>query len=336
MEARRRRRWIIRSVLVGLPLLSLAGCWSCMISMPGRSWSGPLPELAPRERDLERSLHRDVTALAGGIGHRNQFAPSNLEQAARYIEGRFREAGAMPVPHAFTTSRGECRNIEVERRGASLPDEIVVVGAHYDSVFGCPGANDNATGVAGLLALAERFAKTPTARTLRFVAFVNEEPPFFRIGDMGSGVYAKRCLERNEKVTAMVSLETIGHYSDRDGSQNYPFPLGLLYPSKGNFIAFVGNVGSRSLVRRAIGVFRANASIPSEGAALPSWLPGVGWSDHESFWSAGYPAIMVTDTAPFRSSTYHTRGDTPDTIDYARCARVVSGVESVIQALANR
>ncbi len=132
----------------------------------------------------------------------------------------------------------------------------------------------------------------------------------------------------------MLSLETLGYFNDAPGTQQYPPPLGLCYPSEGNFIAFVGNVSSRSLVRRCVKTFRANAAFPSEGAALPSFLPGVGWSDHESFWENGYPALMVTDTAPFRFADYHHRSDTPDKIDYERCARVVAGVEQVVRELA--
>jgi len=163
---------------------------------------------------------------------------------------------------------------------------------------------------------------------------VNEEPPHFRTEEMGSRAYARRCRERKENVVAMLSLETIGCYSDEPGSQKYPFPFGLFYPSEGNFIAFVGNVSSRSFVRRCVATFREKAAFPSEGGALPGFVPGVGWSDHESFWENGYPGLMVTDTAPFRYAHYHRKADTPDQLDFERCARVVSGVEHVLRDLA--
>jgi Zn-dependent M28 family amino/carboxypeptidase len=168
---------------------------------------------------------------------------------------------------------------------------------------------------------------------LRFLEFVNEEPPFFLSEDMDSLVYAKRCKQRQEKVVAMFSLETMGYYSDEIGSQKYPPPLGLIYPLQGNFIGFIGNIGSGSLVRDAIASFRRHTQFPSEGAALPSQIPGVGWSDHWSFWQQGYQAVMVTDTAPFRYPYYHTTGDTPDKVDYERLARVVVGLERVVADL---
>ncbi|MHC4320424.1 MAG: M28 family peptidase, partial [Planctomycetota bacterium] len=167
-----------------------------------------------------------------------------------------------------------------------------------------------------------------------FLCFVNEEPPYFQTANMGSRVYARRCRQRGEDITAMICLETIGYYSDEKGSQNYPPPLGLLYPSTGDFIALVGNYGSRALVRQVVESFRRHAQFPSEGAAMPGVLPGIGWSDHWAFWKEGYSAVMVTDTAPFRYPHYHQSTDTPDKIDYERMARVVEGMEAVVRELA--
>lgn len=304
-----------------------------MVPMPGRSHRGPLPSLGPAEAALSATLKRDVAELAGRIGDRNTDRPEALREAAAYVEAQFASVAAVSR-QTFSASGVSCDNLEIELRGGSEPDEIVIVGAHYDSVSGCAGANDNASGVAGVLALARSLAKTSPARTLRFVAFANEEPPHFRTPEMGSRVYAARCRQRGERIAGMLSLETIGCYSDEEGSQHYPPPFGLFYPSRGNFIAFVGNVSSRSLVRRCVRVFREKAAFPSEGGALPSITPGVGWSDHESFWREGYSALMVTDTAPFRYPHYHTAGDTPDKVDYDRAARVVAGVEHVLRDLA--
>ena len=234
----------------------------------------------------------------------------------------------------LTAEQAALGNLAAETPGADRPQEIVVVGGHYDSVIYCPGANDNATGVAATLALARTLKGFRPSRTLRFVCFVNEEPPYFQTADMGSRVYAGRCRQRGEKVTAMICLETIGYYTDEKGSQRYPAPFSLLYPATGNFIAFVGNYGSRRLVRQVVGSFRQQAEFPSEGAAVPGFLPGIGWSDHWSFWQEGYPALMVTDTAPFRYPHYHRSSDTPDKIDYKRMARVVSGLEAVVKELA--
>ena len=299
--------------------------------MPGESYAGAPPPLSPRERALEAALRRDVEELAVGIGIRNTFAHGALERSADWLEARFRAAGYPVTRQTFEVSGKAYHNLEAETPGGT---EIVVVGAHYDSVIGCPGANDNGSGTAALLALAEALAAAKPSRTLRFVAFSNEEPPHFRTEAMGSLVYATRCRERGEHVVAMLSLETIGYYSDEPGSQHYPFPLSPFYPSQGDFVAFVANLRSRRLVREVVRSFRKRVSFPSEGAALPGWIPGVGWSDQWSFWRQGYPGVMVTDTAPFRYPHYHTPDDTPDKIDYERFARVTAGLELVVRDLA--
>jgi len=188
--------------------------------------------------------------------------------------------------------------------------------------------------VAAMLALARRFAGRKAEHSLRFVAFVNEEPPYFLSDEMGSFIYAGRCKARGDRISAMISLETIGYFSDAPNSQTYPAPgLGIFYPKVGNFIGFVSDVHSRALLRRAIALFRKHAKIPSEGAALPAFIPGVSWSDQRSFWRNGYSGIMVTDTAPFRYPHYHSSSDTPDKLDYDRFTLVVSGMEKVIEGL---
>ena len=186
----------------------------------------------------------------------------------------------------------------------------------------------------GILLPSKFVSVTVDTRTVRFVLFANEEPPFFQTADMGSLVYAKRCRQRGENIVAMLSVETIGYYSERPGSQQYPPPMGLLYPSTGDFIGFVGNVKSRHLVRELVGSFRRHAQFPSEGAALPGSMTGVSWSDQWAFWQEGYPAVMVTDTAPFRYPYYHHPADTPDRLDYERMARVVDGLRAVLVDLA--
>jgi len=275
-----------------------------------------------------------VKHLAGEIGERNVIhRPRELNQAADYIEAEFARAGYEVRRQEYNVSGTDCFNLEVEISGTSLPDEIVIIGAHYDSVTGSPAANDNGSGVAALLGLARRFSRRTCERTLRFVAFVNEEAPYAHTEQMGSWVYARRCRERGEKVSAMLSLETIGYYSDTPGSQKYPPLVGLLYPSTGNFIAFVGNTRYSDLVRQVVGAFRRNEQFPSEGAALPQAIRSIARSDHWSFWQEGYPALMVTDTAPFRYPYYHTPEDTVDKIDFERTARVVRGLQSVITEL---
>jgi Zn-dependent M28 family amino/carboxypeptidase len=307
--------------------------WFAMIRMPLSSYDGPWVPLDAAEEALRQGLQRDVEVLAGEIGDRNVFIPEKLRAAAGYIENALREAGYPVRRYDYLVAGETCSNLEAELPGRGSPQEIIVVGAHYDSAHGSPAANDNASGVAALLALAERMAQAQPERTVRFVAFANEEPPFFQTPEMGSWVYARICRERGDNIIAMLSLETIGFYTEEPNSQQYPFPLSLFYPSRGNFVAFVGNARSGDLVRRSIAVFRRTTSFPSEGAALPGVLPGIGWSDHWAFWQEGFPALMITDTALFRYPHYHTAEDTPDRLDYERMARVVAGIEEVVREL---
>ena len=317
--------------IISLAAAGTAGWWF-LLKMPGKNIANAV-ELSPAEIDLRDELIADVRTLAGEIGERNVPRYPRLKAAADFIESSFLRAGLQPRRDTYQVNSLSCDNIEVEIRGAY--PQIVLIGAHYDSVFGAPGANDNGSGVAALLALARRFAQRSTSCTLRFVAFVNEEPPYFKTAEMGSFVYAGRCKARGDQISAMISLETIGYFSDAPRSQTYPIPaIGAFYPRTGNFIGFVSNLHSRALLRRAIALFRDQGKLPSEGAALPSFIPGVAWSDQWSFWEHGYPGIMITDTALFRYPDYHAVSDTPEKLDYARFALVVSGVEKTIQGLA--
>lgn len=306
-----------------------------LFKMPGESFSGELPPFTEQELSLAKGLRSHVEELAGKIGERSIQKPAQLLAAANYIDATFVADGYKKVERQKFMERGrECENLSVEITGTKTPTEIVVIGAHYDSRFGTVGANDNGSGSASMLELARIFAKTKPARTLRFVAFANEEQPKSKAETMGSMVYARSLKERGDRVVAMLSLETMGYYSDEPKSQQYPPPASLFYPSTGNFIGFVANVKSAELVQRVVKRFRETTKFPSEGGALPEELPGVGWSDHWGFWQMGYPALMVTDTAPFRYPYYHKVEDTPDKIDYNRLARVVLGLEQVISDLA--
>lgn len=305
-----------------------------LLKMPGTSFSGPLPALTADQQTLAGMLRGDVEHLAGTIGERNLPHYPQLVAAADFVESELRKAGYEPRRQSFDAKGKPCDNIEAELPGSSLPAEIVVLGAHYDTNPGTPGADDNGSGMAALLALARRLAAARPSRTLRFVAFANEEAPYFQTELMGSLVYARRCRQRKENIVAMLSLETIAYYSDEPGSQKYPLPFNMFYPSVGNFIGFIGNVDSAELVKQAVETFRGAVQFPSEGGALPDQIDGVGWSDHWAFWQVGYPAVMVTDTAPFRNPHYHAATDTPDKLDYDRMARVVAGLDAVVRDLA--
>lgn len=319
-------------------LLGVMAVWAyvAMVRMPGRSHVGALPVITTEQTELAAELERDVTWLASEIGYRHVDAPVGLQAAADGLAERLGALGLVVSRDAFDVGDVTCENIIGELVGSTHSDEIVVVGAHYDSAGDIPAANDNGSGVAATLAIARRMKDTAPARTVRFVLFVNEEPPYFKSEQMGSYVYATRCAERGDRIVGMLSLETIGCYSNGPGSQKYPVRvLELVYPDAGNFIAFVGNYGSRGFVRQVVASFREQAEFPSVGAALPGRIPGVDWSDHWSFWQAGYPALMVTDTAPYRYPHYHRSSDTPDKLDYATCARVVEGLLHVVHDLAD-
>lgn len=333
-----RTRWgRIRMIAIVsfLPLLFLI-IWLFTVRMPGPAFSGPLPPLTPNQELIRAGLQRHVQALAGDIGVRSDETYPNVQRAAAYIERRLKDLGFTVMSQEYAARDHTYRNIEATLPGVpGHAHEVVILGAHYDTAEGAPGADDNASGVAGVLELARIFAQEHQARTIRFVFFPNEEPPSFPTADMGSRQYATAARERNDQIVAMLSIESIGYYDLDKGSQRYPFPLNLAYPDVGDFIGFVSNLRSRSLLHRAIGAFRAHAALPTQGAAAPSWVPGVWWSDHWSFWRVGYPAIMITDTAPYRNPFYHTPQDTPDKLDYDRMARVVHGLTHVVRALAN-
>ena len=339
-------RWLVirafRLVILFCLIVSLLVFlfWYICIRMPDGSVVQEAKQRLESEIDADDSLtipeqlRKHVEHLAETIGERNLQTHSSLNKAADYIEEQFSRTGYSTHRQTFQVNNLDCHNIICEVQGTDSPEEIVIVGAHYDSVAGTPGANDNASGVASMLVIGKLLRSCKPQKTLRLVAFANEEPPYFQNrGEMGSWVYAESCRKSGDNIVAVLSLETMGYYSDVEGSQKYPRPLNLFYPSTGNFIGFVSNVGSSQLQRRVIKVFRDHCDFPSEGASLPSNIPGVGWSDHWSFWQEGYPGIMVTDTAPFRYPHYHLPTDTPDQLDFEKLGKVILGLEFVIKDL---
>ena len=286
--------------------------------------------VTPEEHALAGALRRHVAALAGTP--RNIWHYESLARAAAYVDGEFRRAGYAPRHQAFEVDGRAVANSEAERQGGPRSDRMVVIGAHYDSVADSHGADDNASGVAVMLELARLQAASAPSSTVKFVAFVNEEPPFFMTGAMGSSRYAADAAARGDHIVGMISLETIGYYSEQAGSQRYPFPFGLVFPNRGNFLAMVSNIGSAFALRTAARAFRSATSLPLIAAPAPSSVPGVAWSDHWSFWQHGYPALMLTDTALYRYPHYHLNTDTPEKLDYERMANVVTGCAAVIGA----
>ncbi len=329
----RKPNWKLRlacTVLVLALVMGFVWIWR-MTQMPLKSYKGPLQPLSDEESQLATRLSAHVTYLSETVGERSLSRPGSLQATTDYLRDTLKQAGYAATERTYSIEGHAVSNIEVSLVGSHDSSGPVIVGAHYDSVAGTVGADDNATGVAGVLELARLLQGSKLRRTVRFVLFVNEEPPYFRTDTMGSLVYARQLRHDRIPVSAMISLEMLGFYSDVAGSQKYPPVLGLFYPSRGDFIGFVGNQESRDLVRRSIRRFRESASFPSEGVAAPADWPGVGWSDHWSFWQQQYPAIMITDTAMFRYPYYHTPLDTANRLDFARMARVVSGVRTVVE-----
>ena len=282
---------------------------------------------------LADRLRAHVEALAGRIGERNMSRPEALGAGRDLIAAEWRRQGYDVVRHVFSVDAVPCTNLEVIRPGRERPAEVLLLGAHYDSVVASPGADDNASGIAALLELSRRFAEEQPARTVRMVAFVNEESPFFGTSRMGSLVYAREARARGDDIRLMLSLETMGYYCDEPGSQRYPPLFRFFYPDRGAFVAFVSNFASRRVLRQCVEAFRQHSDFPVEHLAGPPLIRGLAWSDHSSFWSQGYPAVMVTDTAFYRYPHYHTADDTPDRLAYGALARVVEGLGEAIREL---
>jgi len=327
--------WIAALVV----LVSIVGGYAAlhyMTGVPGTPHRGALPPLTAEETALARTLQRHIATIAAREHNVAHYA--ELENVARYIETSLASYGYLTGMQSFTADGRTVRNIDaiIEAQTAVSSPEVIVVGAHYDSAPGTPGANDNASGTAAVIELAGllRDLAGRTRKRIRLVLFVNEEPPYFGTADMGSLRYAQSLRASGERVVAMYSLETIGFYSSEPGSQAYPAPFGLLFPDRADFVAFVGLLGSRPLLQETIRSFRSHTAFPSIGGVAPALIPGIAWSDHWAFAECGFPAVMITDTALFRYPHYHRPTDTPDKIDSANLARVVKGIERVVRDLA--
>jgi len=332
-----RPNWLLRMIAAVVILAlgaSAVSLWR-MTQMPLRSYKGTLPPLSDQQQELARWLAEHDAHLSVTIGERNIHRLGSLNATREYLHNNLVQAGYAVSEKPYAVEGHVASNLEAELVGSDTAAGVVIVGAHYDSVAGTVGADDNASGVAALLELARMLRGSKLRRTVRFVLFDNEEPPYFQTEQMGSFVYARRLRRDGVPVSAMISLEMLGFYSDAPASQKYPAVLSLFYPSRGDFIGFVGNSESRDLVRRATRRFRESAMFPSEGVAAPASWPGIGWSDQWSFWQQGFPAIMITDTAIFRYPYYHTARDTQEKINFDKMARVVEGIRNVVVSLAD-
>ncbi|MCX6132737.1 MAG: M20/M25/M40 family metallo-hydrolase [Ignavibacteriales bacterium] len=281
---------------------------------------------------------RIVEVLATKYPSRHGRFPHVLNAAGDFIEQEFCSLGYVVESQSYECEGAKVRNLIAEKQGSRPDQSCIIVGAHYDTVVGTPGADDNASGVAGLLELARLLKDQSVQRTVKFVAFPHEEPPYFYTHLMGSRQYAQGLKQQGENVLVMLALEMLG-YAGENYRQIYPAPLMRLlgrYPKYGNYIALVGNLkslGMMSVVRKAM---RDHRAIGVESLTAPGFIPPLFLSDHSSFWKAGFPALMVTDTAFLRNPHYHKESDTPDRLNYEFLASVVSSVYIAVQSLDNQ
>jgi Zn-dependent M28 family amino/carboxypeptidase len=289
----------------------------------------------PDSAEIASRAQRIVERLARQHPSRSGLFPDRLESAARFIEGEMRALGYNVESQRYESHGVDVRNLIAERSGMNAAASCIVLGAHYDTVPDTPGADDNASGVAGLLELARLLKDYPAKRPVKFVAFANEEPPYFYTAQMGSRQYTKMLRQQKARVLLMFSLEMLG-YADERYDQSYPFPLMrqlLGYPRSGDFIGLVGNLRTTGLLRIVRAAIRRGCKIGVESLSAPGFLPPLFLSDHSSFWRYRYPALMVTDTAFLRNPHYHLPTDNDSTINYRFLAEVVSGVYSAVLAL---
>jgi hypothetical protein len=298
----------------------------------------------PLDQALADRLKEHVLVLSQHIGERNWLRYEQLGLARDYIESQLKSFGYEVGLKEYKVRGKLCYNVEASWPGMdfSAGQEIVLVGSHYDSAPGTPGADDNASGVAMLLELARQVRGHPSARTIRFVAFSTEEAYLFsrlsmeeRLSTMGSFHYAQEAKKRGDRIRGMVSLEMLGYYSTQAGSQELPTMLKILYPSQGNFALVVGNMSSAGVVWKLGREMGTASTIPVRRAVLPQFIEGVGDSDHRNFWSAGYPAVLLTDTAFYRNRHYHEPTDTHEKLDYASMAGLLPGLARAIRSLAD-
>ena len=287
--------------------------------------------------DMEvKRLYEHVEKLSVRIGSRNFHEYDKLAQAENYIKEVLENTGCAYKLQSYEYKGKIFKNIIVTLPGQGSDDGAVIIGAHYDTVLGTPGADDNASAVAVLLEICRLMRDHKPLRTLRFVFFTLEEPPLFRSRHQGSYVYASHLKENNEAVHAMLCLEMVGYFNSKEGGQTFPVPgMSRLYSSTPDFISIVGNLKSRALVEKVRDSIKRGSTINVEGIATVSYVPGVDFSDHRSFWKMGYPAVMITDTAFYRNPNYHRESDTIDTLDFVKMASLLKGLVNASVELAN-
>jgi len=277
--------------------------------------------------DTKAYLRQVVTVRASEIGVRSFRDQEQLTSTADYISDQLSSIGYNVTRQTFYFRMHSYENLIAELPGISIPERILVIGAHYDTVRTTPGADDNASGVAGLLGLARQLSGIQPDNTIRFVFFCLEEPPTYRTRNMGSYHYARSLKKKGDWVEGMICHEMIGYFCDREGCQHYPLPfMNVKFPKAGNYISMVGNLRSRHFTQKIAKNFRENTDLPVITLNAPAIVIGIDFSDHWSFGKFGYRALMVTDTAFYRNPHYHAPSDLPETLDYERMEKVVEGL----------
>jgi hypothetical protein len=276
-------------------------------------------------------LESHVRMLSERFHPRSFDQPDHLQQAAAYIHSEFKNARGRVVDQLFEVHGVQYRNV-IARYGPGQ-GPLLVIGAHYDAVAETPGADDNASGVAGLLELARLLGEKASPVSVELVAYCLEEPPYFRTESMGSAHHASELRKSGREVTLMLALEMIGYFTSAPDSQTYPLKqLSSIYPSQGDFIAVVGRVEDWSATRRVKSVMRGATDLPVQSINGPASIPGIDFSDHSNYWDEGFAALMITDTAFYRNPYYHAAGDTADRLDYRSMAKVVQGIYAIAQS----
>ena len=305
------------ALLLGLGLV--AGCY--LVAQPTVRSNRP----STRTADADR-LREHVVALSQTYHPRDSEHPANLDRCAEYIAGHLRRAGAAVEFQEFAAAGRTYRNV-IGRFGVGK-DSKFIVGAHYDAYAGTPGADDNASGVARLIG-----AEAPDAE-VELVAYTLEEPPFFAGPLMGSAIHAKSVAADKARIKGVIVLEMIGYFNDEPGSQNYPLPiLKTYYPDRGNFITVVSRWDQGRWIRNLKSAMKGTTNLPVYSFRGPGALPGVDYSDHRNYWPHGIPAAMITNTAFYRNTAYHTADDTAGRLDYERMGMVVVAVYEALREL---
>lgn len=306
-----------------------------MTDAPGLNYHGGAPALTDLDKETSGRLRTHVETISRDIGTRGGHQSSGLIQTSNYIENELRRMGLTAQKQSYDTKAGVLQNLEFEIEGTRNQREFVVVGAHMDSPRRSPGADANASGCAALIEITRALAMSACGRTVRVVFFNGGEEPAAGTADMGSRAYAKRCVEKKEKVVAMFALDGVGCFRPAAGTQSCPFPFSVAYPAQGDFLAFISDFSGRALMRQSVQIFRTGSQFPAEGGTYPSWLPGMGETDSQSFADEGFPSVLVTDTGSLRSEFHGTLSDTFDRLDYDRMARATAALTRVIATLAN-